>query len=307
MTPKTDQTDPDYIPTIVKDYDRDRYIAALFTPEPYRTDLMSLFAFNVELARIPELVSEPALGEIRLQWWRDALRQLEGGARLGHPVADRFGDVMRRRKLPKMTLLGLIDARNFDVTGDVMPDMQALRSYLAKTAGALFALSAEILADNMRETVVDAKTKSAVAEAARAGGIAYGFTGLMRALPIHVARGRLFLPVSHFDDFGVDRTELMRGEENTALKEAFSALIDEARVSLDEARRLISELPKTVRPAFLPLTFLAPYLDKLGRSGHRPLHDLVEINPLGRLYRAWHGGRRVSVVCRVGDLSLQSP
>jgi len=291
VTNDSQQTDPDYVRAIVKAHDRDRYVATLFAPEPYRSQLFSLQAFNVELSRIAGLVTEPMLGEVRLQWWRDALDQLEHGERLGHPVADCLGDVMRARNLPKMQLLGLIDARSFDITGTAMPDMPALRTYLAKTAGALFQLSADILtADRVGEPIGRA-TRSAIVETAGAGGMAYGLAELLRALPLHVSRGILFLPVSHFDDFGVAREMRMGGEECGPVKAAFSALVEVARDELREAEKTILELPPAVRLAFLPLAFVAPYLDRLGRSSHRPLHDLVELNPLGRLIRAWRARR----------------
>ena len=77
--------------------DPDRAIAALFAPLTARDDLFALFAFNGELARIADQVSEPGLGAIRLQWWRDALARAEAGEATGHPVADAFGSVLARR------------------------------------------------------------------------------------------------------------------------------------------------------------------------------------------------------------------
>ena len=286
MIPDTAPSDPNYIPSIVRNFDRDRFVAALFMPGAYRPDLFALYAFNIELTRIPELVSEPMLGEFRLQWWRDTLDQLENGERLGHPIADRLGDVMRTRRLPKMTLLGLIDARSFDVTGDAMPDMQALRAYLGKTAEALFMLSVQILAQG---SIGD--RRSDVEEAARLSGIAYGLTGLLRALPVHAARGIYFLPTSQFNDASVETSMYVQGEEGETLKRAFAGLIGDARTALDEARKRIADLPEALQPAFLPLAFVPPYLDKLTRPSHRPLHDLVELNPLGRLFRAWRAAR----------------
>jgi len=53
--------------------DRDRFLTALFAPADRREALFALYAFNLELARIRESVSQPMLGLIRLQWWRDGL------------------------------------------------------------------------------------------------------------------------------------------------------------------------------------------------------------------------------------------
>ena len=62
----------DTITRIARDGDPDRALAALFAPRESRADLLALIAFNVELARIAEQVSEPELGAIRMQWWREA-------------------------------------------------------------------------------------------------------------------------------------------------------------------------------------------------------------------------------------------
>ena len=70
-----------------RELDYDRYLAALLAPRRARDDLMALAAFHGEIARIPLTVREPAIGDIRLQWWRDALRTPAGTA-TGNPVAD---------------------------------------------------------------------------------------------------------------------------------------------------------------------------------------------------------------------------
>ncbi len=59
--------------------DRDRYLCALAAPAQLRPDLVTLYAFNAELAGIADKVSETMLGLIRLQWWRDALEDRGGG------------------------------------------------------------------------------------------------------------------------------------------------------------------------------------------------------------------------------------
>ena len=101
---------------IAREGDPDRYAAALFAPRTARGPLFALCAFNVELARIAEQSSEPQLGEIRLQWWRDALSRASVGETAGHPVADAVASESRRYALSGESLAGLIDARHFDVS-----------------------------------------------------------------------------------------------------------------------------------------------------------------------------------------------
>ena len=89
--------------------DRDRYLAALLAPRRARDGLMALAAFHGEIARIPLTVRESAIGDIRLQWWRDALLTPAGTA-TGNPIADAMRATMREHALPSEMLIKIIDA-----------------------------------------------------------------------------------------------------------------------------------------------------------------------------------------------------
>ena len=88
-----------------RELDYDRYLAALLAPARARDGLMALAAFHGEIARIPLTVREPGVGDIRLQWWRDALATPAAIA-TGNPVADAMRDVVRAQALPVDTLVG---------------------------------------------------------------------------------------------------------------------------------------------------------------------------------------------------------
>ena len=111
----------------VQSADRDRYVADLFAPEPFRKHLFALHAFNAEVARVRDVVSDPMLGEIRLQWWRDAILNGAGG---GHPVATALNATIAKFKLPKAAFQRLLDARLFDLYDDPMPTLNDLGSPL---------------------------------------------------------------------------------------------------------------------------------------------------------------------------------
>ncbi len=86
-----------YIRDLVRAGDQDRYWSALLAPEPARGDLLALYAFHLELARIPGQISQPQLGEIRLQWWRDALAAALSGEDADHPVLIALVEADQRR------------------------------------------------------------------------------------------------------------------------------------------------------------------------------------------------------------------
>ena len=66
---------------LVRRHDPDRFLTALFAPPEKRDALLTLYAFNHELARAREVASEPPLALIRLQWWREVVEGARGGMR----------------------------------------------------------------------------------------------------------------------------------------------------------------------------------------------------------------------------------
>lgn len=76
-----------YCADLIERHDEDLRLSLNYALDDDRARLAALFAFEIELRRIPSLVSEPPLGEIRLQWWREALDELAlGKAVRAHPV-----------------------------------------------------------------------------------------------------------------------------------------------------------------------------------------------------------------------------
>jgi len=118
-----------YVLDEVRRADRDRFLAALFAPEPQRRALLALLAFDHELARTRSVAREPMLARIRLQWWRDAVEEAAGdGKPRAQPIVESLSETVRRRRLPIQRLLDLIDAREEEVEGplDVLRTGHAL-------------------------------------------------------------------------------------------------------------------------------------------------------------------------------------
>ena len=274
MTQRED-TSAAYVRDLVRNGDVDRYWAALLAPEPMRRHLLALYAFNIELARIAEQVGEPQLGEIRLEWWREAIDDALRGESADHPVLIELAFAASANALPQHTLQAMIDARRFDLRDDPILDFAALERYLTATAGVVFSLGARILG-----------APEAEAASVRAAA-AYGLTGLMRALPYHAARGKLFLPERLLAAHGLHPDSIRDGVDNEALRTALEAMRRRASEALSGFRQAAAGLPRQTLPAFLPLALVEPYLRKLGAPRHNPLRDIAQLNPLTRYARIW--------------------
>ncbi len=130
---------------LVRAADKDRFLASLFAPAERRRRLFALYAFNAEIARVREVVRTPIAGEIRLQWWRDALEASAPSEVRANPVADALIDTIAACRLPVEPLLALIEARSFDLYDDPMPTLDTLYGYVRKTSSTLIELAAIIL------------------------------------------------------------------------------------------------------------------------------------------------------------------
>jgi len=179
MTPDI-PPDPDDLDAVVRRADPDRWLASRFVSDRQRRDdLVSLYAFNDELARIAPAVSNPLMGEIRLAWWREALDEISVGGRLRrHPVVEALAGVAQRGRLQMTALYGMIEARTGDLDAEPFADAVGLYTYLDATAGALMALASGILG----------ATDPQVAAAGRAWGVAglarsHWLTGAANRLP----------------------------------------------------------------------------------------------------------------------------
>jgi len=84
MRPESAALTADYLKTT----DPDRYYSSLVIPEAKRAAVQSLYAFSADVASVRERVSNPSPGEIRLQWWDDALTGHGHGNVRQNPAAD---------------------------------------------------------------------------------------------------------------------------------------------------------------------------------------------------------------------------
>lgn len=267
---------------LVRAADKDRWLASLFAPDEKRSHLLALYAFNVEIARVRETVSEPKLGEIRHQWWREALDSIYAGKTPDHPVAQSLARAIAAGDLPKPTLTNMIDARTFDLYDDPMPDMNALEGYLGETSSMLIQLGARILAGD------DAL---GAAEAAGYAGVAYGLCGIMRALPLHRTRGQCYVPRAMLAARELTPAQFTSGRREGAAGLVLAELRHHARRRLAEAREKPWTLPKPALPAFLPVSLTELYLARLDRMGPRAINTVADVAQWRRQWRLYWQAR----------------
>ena len=165
----------------VRRYDPDRYVASLLLPAAARPALWAVYAFNYEVARSREVVTDAPLGRIRLQWWREALDEAvrPENPQFHHEILRPLAAHIHANALPVAEFHAVIDAREADMEPGAVSGAAGLEAYAVATNLPLLRLSARICGEVGGE------------EALRAAAGAYGLVGLLRAHAVHTAQGGL--------------------------------------------------------------------------------------------------------------------
>lgn len=245
---------PSTVAETVRRHDRERYLTALFAPADRRDDLLALYAFNLEIARTREAVREPMLGHIRLQWWRDALDEIDAGKPpRRHEVVTPLADAIRRHNLARDAFERLLLARERDLDDAPFQTLADLEAYADGTSGALVSLALAILGP------ADAATLAR----SRQIGRGYALTGLLRAVGFHARQNRCLLPESVLAAHGTDREAALAMKPSPALAAAVAEIASVAEAALAPLR-----VTSAAWPALAPAVLARRHLKALRRVGH---------------------------------------
>ena len=214
--------------------DPPRFRAAMAAPVAARRVLFPLYAFNVEIARAPWVTAEPMIGEMRLQWWRDALEEIaQGGPVRRHEVVTPLAKVLDH---PGAALLdAAVEARRWDLHRDPFEDEADFQAHIDATSGHLMWTAARLLG-------APGQAEGAVRDVGFAAGLAAWFC----AVPVLESRGCLPLPDGR--------------------AEAVAAL---ARQGLARLNGALGQIPAGARPALLPAATARSLLRKAAKA---PVH-----------------------------------
>ncbi len=281
-----------YCAAEVRRLDRERYLAALFAPAARRDALFALLAFNLETAKTAEVVSEPLLGEIRLQWWRDAVDGIYDGSVREHPVLAALAEAIETRGLERSRFHAILDGREADLREQPFDDLDALEDYVARTAVPLLELACQALGSESDETI----------GLAREAGLGLGLAGVLRAIPFHARQRRLFVPRSLMAEAGVSPAALFDRGPPKAFARAVEPIAARARAHVAALRRRRHDIPVAARAAFLPVAMSEAFLRRLARNGHDAFDARLGFSPLAVQTRiVWAAfARRYSAASDIG-------
>ncbi|MGE0719860.1 MAG: phytoene/squalene synthase family protein [Alphaproteobacteria bacterium] len=261
---------------IARRNDPERFLAALTAPPAAREHLFAVLALEFEVARTRSVVSEPMLGEMRLQWWLDAIEEVAAG-RPGpaHEILPALAAAIAAGVDPA-GLAGLVEARRRDLDDEPPADLAALRAYAAETGGAVSVAMAEALGAR----------GGAATGAARSVGTAWALVGMLRAVPHLAHANRTPLPADALGRAGLTRHDVAAPSRRDALRPIVTEIAAAAMAALDHARSLGP--PRSILPTLLPARLARAHLRRLARAGGDPFDPRFQAQDGWRALRvAW--------------------
>jgi len=273
-------------------HDRDRYQTALFAPAERREALFALYAFNYEVARVREIVTQPMLGQIRLQWWREAVEAAYTGAQpRQHPVAEPLAAIIGEFELTRAHFDRMIDTRERDLADEPPATLAVLEEYAEGTAATLLHLTLEVL--GVAEPAADA--------AAREVGIGYALAGLLRAMPFHARAGRCYIPAEIAERTGVDPRDYTGLRATASLRAASAEIAEAAAGHLAGAQRYRREIPRRAHAAMLSSVVADRFLARLHRANDNPFAPELAVPDTLQSWRLFAAALRMTLSRIAGE------
>jgi phytoene synthase len=249
------------IGAIARAEDPDRFLCALFAPAAQREALFALIAYNHELARARAVARTPLIALMRLQWWRDVVREAtEGMPPRRHEVAEPLHAAIAGGALHPAALLAMADARETEAEDEGIPTRSAFAAYLRGTAGG-FALAAGRLLG---------VTEPPLLAGLEAAGTLYGLGGVLRSVPALARQGRCLLPAEAMAEQGLRAEDVVAAPDSPALHRVLRTIAAQGARDVAAAAEVLRGLSGAALPAALPLVLARRDLRRLAATGRPP-------------------------------------
>lgn len=265
---------------LVRTQDPDRYLLTLFYPPEIRAYLWALYAFNHEIAKTREVVTDTNIGLIRLQWWRDALEKFyEKNEVLKHEVVEGLAAVIWRYNLPRDMFDHLIYAREFDLEDRQPGSIEGLCNYVDYTHTPLLRMAVTIAGEDPDDPALQPVA------------MAYALAGLIRAVPYHMAQGRCYLPEDIMRRSGIRFGTLQIGQG----KEALILVITQIREKAEDLLRQTAPGGVGAGPGRLVRlhrVMAIQYLNKIKRLHDNAYDRRLSVPPVFRGFGLWREAQK---------------
>lgn len=271
---------------LVRSADPARFFAAQFIPVPQRADILTLYAFDLEIRKIARTTREPMAGEIRLQWWREVFQGERDAEAAASPLADIMLDLTRRHAIAPGILGHYLDGRIFDLYDDAIEDQQGFEAYAGQTDGTILQISCLVL------------DRAGSANAAELSGylacVLCLWNQIVRPIladqPDAQRRAVRYLPPQIRQASGISANPFLQTQAADR-KQAIAQICAYAASYRQRALDAATAVPASLRPAFLHLSPVTFQLLKAARHSRRA-GSAAEISTARLIWHLWRASKR---------------
>ncbi|KAK4167632.1 NADH dehydrogenase complex I, assembly factor 6 [Cladorrhinum sp. PSN259] len=243
----------------LKNGDNDAYLIRQFVPRSAQNAYDALRTLNLELARLPETVSNPTIGQFRMQFWRDTVNKVFAGNPPREPISILLHQAIMDLRAKtgaagvsslKFWLLRFINTRERHMENKPFVSLSALEDYAENTYATLMYMT--LAAMPLQSVHMD--------HLASHIGKAYGIVATLRGIPILAAPSKpikgpsggqvgntrspaLLLPLDIMADAGLKEEDVFRyGPKAEGLQDAIFHVATRANDHLITAREMLKNL-----------------------------------------------------------------
>ena len=253
------------------------YYAFLFLPPPRRAAITAFYAFCREVDDVVDEVSDPGIARTKLAWWSTEVAQAYAG-KPSHPVMQALMPRAAEFGIAQHHLQSVIQGCEMDLQQTRYLDFAGLETYCHLVAGIVGEVAARIFGQTREQTTAYAHKL----------GLAFQLTNIIRDVGEDALRGRIYIPVSELQQFGVKAHELL----DRKYSDRFTALM---RFQAERAHRLYDEalalLPaedwRAQKPGLMMASIYRTLLREIERDGFQVLHQRTSLTPVRKLWLAW--------------------
>ncbi len=257
------------------------YYAFLFLPASRRAAITAFYAFCREVDDVVDETTDSGVAAAKLAWWRQEVQAAFAG-RPSHPVMKALMPLAAEYEIQPGHLLAVIEGCQVDLQQTRFLDYAALQRYCHLVAGVVGEVAANIFG----------RTEASTLQYAHRLGLAMQLTNIIRDVGDDARRGRIYLPVSELQQFGVKAQEILKRDAPWGYSERFDALMrfqaERAHRLYDEAFALLPEADRrTQKPGLMMAHIYRTLLREIEADGFRVLHQRTSLTPLRKLWIAW--------------------
>jgi phytoene synthase len=253
------------------------YYSFLFLPSERRRAITALYAFCREVDDTVDECTDPTVARNKLAWWRKEIGSMLDGHPT-HPVTRALQPHVATYGLDGNHLLAIIDGMEMDLDQTRYLDFPGLQRYCWHVASVVGMLSARIFGITSGQTLQYAEKL----------GLAFQLTNIIRDVGEDARKGRIYLPVSELQQFGVPASDILNARHSENFEKLMRFQAERADAAYREAFALLPPADRRAqRPGLIMAAIYRTLLDEIGRDGFHVLTQKISLTPIRKLWLAW--------------------